>query len=58
MIRYEVINFYYGNWLGSCGEYDNLHDAVERKQVLDAQKGDMNEHFHIVVRLPKKGESL
>lgn len=56
MISYEVIEFYYGDWGGSCGEFDNLHDAVERKQVLDAQKEDMNENYHIIVRLPKKGE--
>ena len=56
MISYEVIEFYSGDWGGSCGEFDNPHDAVERKQVLDAQKEDMNENYHIIVRLPKKGE--
>lgn len=56
MIEYEVIEFYYSDWGSSCGEFDNLHDAIERKQVLDAQKEDMNENYHIIVRLSKKGE--
>ena len=56
MITYEVIEFYYCNWGSSCGKFDNLNDAIERKQVLDAQKEDMNENYHIIVRLPKKGE--
>lgn len=56
MIQYEVVEFYYGNWGSSCGEFDNLHDAIERKLVLDAQKEDMNENYHIIVRLPKKGK--
>lgn len=38
MISYEVIEFYYGNWGGSCGKFDQLHDAIERKQLLDSQK--------------------
>ena len=56
MIQYEVIEFYYGNWGISCGTFDHLHDAVERKQLLESQKEDMNEYFHIIVRLPKGGE--
>lgn len=56
MIQYEVIEFYYGNWGSSCGIFDHLHDAVERKQLLESQKEDMNEYFHIIVRLPKGGE--
>lgn len=44
MIKYEVINFYYGVWGSSCGEFDHL---------LDATKEDMHEYFHIIVRLPK-----
>ena len=53
MIKYEVINFYYESWGSSCGEFDHLHDAIERKQVLDATKEDMRESFHIIVRLLK-----
>ena len=53
MIQYEVVEFYYGNWGSSCGKFDNLHDAIERKQLLDEKKEDMNEYFHIVVQLPK-----
>lgn len=53
MIQYEVINFYYGDWCGSCGKFDQLHDAIERQQVCEANKEDVKESFHIVVRLPK-----
>ena len=53
MVQYEVIKFYYGEWSGSCGKFDHLHDAIERKQLLDSQKEDMNESYHIIVRLPK-----
>jgi len=53
MISYEVIEFYYGNWGVSCGKFDHLHDAIERKLILDSQKEDMNEYYHIIVRLPK-----
>ena len=54
MIQYEVINFYYGEWGGSCGKFDHLHDAIERKLVCDAEKEEACESFHIVVRLPKE----
>ena len=53
MIQYEVVGFYFDNWVGSCGKFDNLHDAIERKQSLDAKKEDRNERYHIIVRLPK-----
>ena len=56
MIKYEVIEFYYGNWGSSWGLFDNLHDAIERKQLLDAEKECMNEYFHIVVKLPKESK--
>ena len=54
MIQYEVIEFYYGAWGGSCGVFDHLHDAIERQQVCESQKEDMNESYRIIVRLPKK----
>ena len=54
MIQYEVIEFYYGEWGGSCGKFDHLHDAIERQQSCEAQKEDMNESYHIIVRLPKQ----
>ena len=54
MIQYEVIEFYYGEWGGSCGTFDHLHDAIERQQVCESQKEDMNESYRIIVRLPKK----
>ena len=54
MISYEVVEFYFGQWGGSCGKFDNLHDAIERKQLLDSQKEDMNEYFEIIVRVSKE----
>ena len=53
MIQYEVIEFYYGEWGGSCGKFDHLHDAIDRQQACESQKEDMHESYHIVVRLPK-----
>lgn len=53
MVQYEVIEFYYGDWSGSCGKFDNLHEAIERKQLLDSQKEMRSESYHIIVRLPK-----
>lgn len=54
MISYEVVEFYFGQWGGSCGKFDNLHDAIERKKFLDSQKEDMNEYYHIIVRVSKE----
>ena len=56
MIKYEVIEVYYGSWCGSCGLFDQLHDAVERKLLLDSEKESVKEHFHIIVRLPKENK--
>lgn len=54
MIQYEVISFYYGEWGGSCGVFDDLQNAINRLQVCESQKEDMNESYRIIVRLPKK----
>ena len=51
MVQYEVIEFYYGERGGSCGEFDTLEKAVQRKELCEEQKEDMNENFEIVVRL-------
>lgn len=53
MIQYEVIEFYYGNWGSSCGKFDNLHDAIERKALCEYGEDDMNTSYIIIVRLPK-----
>ena len=51
MVQYEVIEFYYGEWGGSCGKFDTLEKAVQRKELCEEQKEEMNEKFEIVVRL-------
>ena len=54
MVQYEVISFYYGEWGGSCGVFDDLQNAINRLQVCESQKEHKCESFHIIVRLPKK----
>lgn len=55
MIRYEVIEFYYGNWGSSCGEFDTLEEAIQRRELYEEQKEEMNQYFHIIVKLTKDG---
>lgn len=57
MVQYEVISFYYGEWGGSCGVFDDLQNAINRLQVCESQKEHKCESFHIIVRLPKKEKS-
>lgn len=59
MIKYEVIEFVEGDWKCSRGEFDRLHDAIERKLVLDVQEDNSSNHFEIIVKLDEehnKGE--
>ena len=56
MIQYEVISFYYGEWGGSCGVFDDLQKAINRQKVCESQKEQKCESFHIIVRLLKKGK--
>lgn len=53
MTRYEVIEFVEGAWKCSRGEFDQLHEAIERKLVLDAQEDKSSSHFEIIVNSPK-----
>ena len=50
MTTYEVVEFYHGTWGSSCGEFDTLEKAVQRKELCEEQSSDKSEHFKIIVQ--------
>ena len=42
MIQYEVVEFYYGEWGGSCGVFDQLHDAMNIAFQDGFEQGELN----------------